>query len=398
MLAEMVLPSLAAGLVLSRLVGFPFGFEDDLPVVPGESAGPIPPEVLLVLAFNCVLLTALLCWWSRRQYLRLPELPPMEGQTTEDCVVVIPARNEQATIARAMAGFAGFPVCVVDDASTDYTAERAAVSGARVLPASPPPPGWLGKNNACWTGTQQTHSKWILFTDGDTACDPRFLPSLIEYARTNSLQAVSVFPKPVGGSRLARLLCPCASGLSFAGLSAERINSAQSRQSLQSSRYLLFLRSGYEFIGGHRRICGSIPSDLALAALLQAHRIMCRTVRCETLTSVRRYDSAAALWSGMQRWGCRFPALTPGGRIRLLLAATLHAAWLPVLAVLLYAGSYAGAALFYLAVALSWLPWYGRSPLVLLSPWAVYAILACAKLGVVKHFLGLPIAWKGRRV
>jgi hypothetical protein len=65
---------------------------------------------------------------------------------------------------------------------------------------------------------------------------------------------------------------------------------------------------------------------------------------------------------------------------------------------LLYFGYYWGAVLLYAAVVLAWLPWYGATPLLLLAPWAVYGVLAGAKLGLLRHFFGLTIGWKGRRV
>jgi len=55
---------------------------------------------------------------------------------TSDVVVIIPAHNEAATVADVVRAVRaeGFPVVVVDDGSTDATAERAAAAGAAVLP------------------------------------------------------------------------------------------------------------------------------------------------------------------------------------------------------------------------------------------------------------------------
>ncbi len=398
MLAPVILSFPVAGLLLAHLAADPPDYPEPFSVVPPEAGPGLLPLVLISLALLCGLLIAGLGWWSRRQYQALPELPALPDATAEDHVVIIPARDEAPGVARAVASFPDSLVCVVDDASSDRTMELAAAAGAQFLPAAPLAPGWLGQNNACWSGAQGTHSKWILFAAADTVYDPRFVHSLLEYAQAHSLQAVSVLPQPVGGTWLARLLLPCASGLYFSGLSAARINSAQSRQSLQSDQCLLFLRSGYEFIGGHRRVCGSVTPDLALGGLLHIHRLTCRTLRSESLASVRRYDSLAGLWSGLQRFGCRFLAAPPGVQFRLALAWFVQAAWLPVFLALLFSRYYLGAALLYAAVALAWLPWYGATSLVLLAPWAIYGVLAGAKLGLVRHFFGLSIVWKGRRV
>jgi glycosyltransferase involved in cell wall biosynthesis len=61
----------------------------------------------------------------------------IEGGTPRPVVVVVPCHNEEATIARVVGDFrAAVPeaaVLVVDNASTDATAERAAAAGATVI-------------------------------------------------------------------------------------------------------------------------------------------------------------------------------------------------------------------------------------------------------------------------
>jgi len=83
---------------------------------------------------------------------------------------VIPALNEQETIAgvAAAAGRATDLVVVVDNASTDATAARAASAGALVV-AEPVP----GYGRACLTGARAAPpGSVLLFIDGDGADDP----------------------------------------------------------------------------------------------------------------------------------------------------------------------------------------------------------------------------------
>ena len=74
---------------------------------------------------------------SRRNYEALPELPASAGPMPQDLTVIIPARNEEKNIERAVKSFAGVPVIVVDDDSSDRTAEFARAAGARVIKAPP---------------------------------------------------------------------------------------------------------------------------------------------------------------------------------------------------------------------------------------------------------------------
>ena len=91
--------------------------------------------------------------------------------------VVIPARNEEANIARAVRSVAAQDdvreILVVDDQSTDCTSEvlealKAEVSGLRVMRIDSLPPGWLGKTHAAAVGARAADASWLLFTDADT--------------------------------------------------------------------------------------------------------------------------------------------------------------------------------------------------------------------------------------
>src|SRR5271163_4400395 len=82
--------------------------------------------------------------------------------------VLIPARNEAATIGQVVRGcrHAGFSVTVIDDASSDETAFLAAEAGAEVLGLSGP---HHGKTAALHHALARLPEpvEWIFFLDGD---------------------------------------------------------------------------------------------------------------------------------------------------------------------------------------------------------------------------------------
>jgi glycosyltransferase involved in cell wall biosynthesis len=100
--------------------------------------------------------------------------------------IVIPALNEEETIGRLLvdlntvirgelAAYA-VDVMVVDDGSTDQTAQIAASHGATVLRSQNP----RGKGNALRYGFQQATGEYIVMLDGDYSHRPEDLPALIQ--------------------------------------------------------------------------------------------------------------------------------------------------------------------------------------------------------------------------
>src|SRR5215472_18349026 len=115
-----------------------------------------------------LVVAALLVLLYARAFLNFKSLPVINrstSRTTPDCMIVIPARNEASCIERAVGSLPHDTVIVVDDGSSDKTADLARAAGAGVIPASPLQRGARGKANACSSGAAALKSRWILFAD-----------------------------------------------------------------------------------------------------------------------------------------------------------------------------------------------------------------------------------------
>ncbi len=106
---------------------------------------------------------------------------PLESDTLS---VVIPARNEEHNLPRLLRSLTSQPACpheiiVVDDGSTDRTAEVARELGATVVISQPLPDGWRGKTWACWQGAQVAKGELLFFVDADTWFEPTGLHRIL---------------------------------------------------------------------------------------------------------------------------------------------------------------------------------------------------------------------------
>ena len=190
-------------------------------------------------------------------------LPPSAPSVS----VVIPARNEEATLPDLLATLQRqtirpAEVVVVDDGSQDATAAVAAAGGARVLPAGTPPPGWTGKAWACHLGAQATSGELLLFLDADTALSPTALSSLLA-ARETYGGLVSVQPF----HRVERTYEQLSAYFNaVAVLASGAFTGGAPRGSIAFGPCLLTSRADYLAAGGHEAVRGEILDDAQLAA------------------------------------------------------------------------------------------------------------------------------------
>jgi chlorobactene glucosyltransferase len=336
---------------------------------------------------------------SRRNYLALPALPlDSLGPAQSDVTVIIPARNEEMVIERAVHSFKGFRVVVVDDASQDRTAELAQRAGAEVFRAPPLEPCILGKPNACRAGAAAATSAWLLFVDADTWYKPQLVPSLVNYATREALDVVTLFLRQEMYTPVERVLLPYAFALYFCGVSAARVNSPHSKEALANGQCLLFRRGAYEAIGGHGVVARSVIEDVALASLAKSRGLRLRVMRAEHLGFVRMYDSFVAIRKGFEKNSFRFLNVNPLTGLQVIAASILLTSYLPVLILLFKQQYWIPAILFALIPSLFLAPWYSKASYALTAPIAIYGFQMIALSAMVRTITGIKTTWKGRGV
>ena len=334
---------------------------------------------------------------ARFHYERLPKIPYVAGAPLPNIAVIVPARNEEANLAKLLASFPPDLVTVVDDHSTDRTAEIAREAEVHVIPAPPLPEGKLGKPNACMAGALATESEWLLFVDADTHYARVFLPSLVQYAEEQDLDMVSVFLQQETVTLAEKVLLPYAFALYFTGVNSTRVNGRPQREWLANGQCLLVTRKAYLKMGGHAAVDASVIEDVALAKLAVEKGLRTRVTRAEHMGSVRMYDSFGAILRGFEKNSFRFLQQNPFTAVQVVIASILLTSWLPVLVLLILQGMTRQAILFALLPTVVLFPWY-RSPAALLAPVAIYLFQLVALNSMFKTLTGRKSVWKDREV
>ena len=293
------------------------------PVIPSALplfSGPLLAWSLLALAAAAclglaILLAGLVLVIRRAPRLQAEARPLSEGSLT----VVVPAYNEQANIAACIGSLlASAPPCphwqvlLVDDGSSDATAAiataTAAASGAdaarfRLLEAGPRPSGerWVGKNWACTRAMEQVQSDWVLFVDADVRLQPTTLRRALGQAVSEGADLLSLAPRLCCGCLAEWMVQPIMISLLCLSFPIQATNDPADPTAFAAGPFMLFRRSAYSAIGGHRALAGEVVEDLALARGIKAGGYRLSYLLGLDAADLRMYTNFAALWEGWSK-------------------------------------------------------------------------------------------------
>ncbi len=254
---------------------------------------------------------------------------------------IVPARNEEATIARAVVSLAAQPeiaeIIVINDQSTDHTAAvlnelAARIGQLRVLETQQVPTGWVGKNYAVTLGAARATGDWLLFTDADAMHLPGSTARALADAASSGAALVSYSPEQETRTWWERAMIPFVYGRLAEHFSYGEVNDPGSPAAAANGQYLLIRRDAYEAIGGHRSVSGEVLEDVALARGAKQAGYLLHFAPGQGIARVRMYRSFAQMWQGWTK--NLFPLLggRPGAVARELLSVV---PWIPAALLLL---------------------------------------------------------------
>ncbi len=228
--------------------------------------------------------------------------------------VVIPAYNEainlrdctEAVLKSELPDPAKLQIWIADDESTDETraiAQSLVAQDNRVhLVAVPPRPTtavWRGKNWACAQAAEQAQGEYLLFIDADVRLESGAIAAAIAEAQASKADLLSCMPEIVCGCLAEWLAQPIIFRMLIAGFNIGAVSdSAQPDVAFAAGPFMLFRRTAYDRIGGHRAVADNLVEDVALARQIKAFGLNMRLMLGLGLVKVRMYQNLAALWEG----------------------------------------------------------------------------------------------------
>jgi cellulose synthase/poly-beta-1,6-N-acetylglucosamine synthase-like glycosyltransferase len=217
---------------------------------------------------------------TRQLFAALPQQP--EGRP--DLSVVVPACNEQASIAETLRSLLAsegirLQILAVDDRSTDKTGsimdaiaaewtakgqENAFSHSLEVIHIHTLPDRWLGKPHALAFGARHAKADWLLFTDGDILFDPQAAARALACAIGRGVDQLVLMPELILGSHGEAAMHGMMYSFSLWGFSPWQVEDPKSKSFLGVGAFNLMRRTSYESIGGFEALRMEVLEDMRL--------------------------------------------------------------------------------------------------------------------------------------
>lgn len=253
-------------------------------------------RAMIAMAGLCAAATALSV--VNLRHLRRPDRSTTDARIS----VLLPARDEAHRIGPTLHSLVALQgvaqVLVLDDNSSDGTADVVEQAGLTVIRATEePPPGWLGKPWACARLADAATGDVLIFVDADVVLTPD--AAVRAAALLSDLDLVCPYPRQIVSGPLQRLVQPLLqwSWLTFLPLRLAE-TSPHPLLSAGNGQFLAVRRQAYEAAGGHGAVRAQVLEDLELVRAVKAAGFRAGMADGTQIATCHMYASDAELVEG----------------------------------------------------------------------------------------------------
>lgn len=361
---------------------------------------------MTILAFAALLAWIWLFLLHGHFWQRGPSLDRARPRATPPVAIVVPARDEAATIGPVLASllaqdYAGpFRVILVDDNSSDATAALARAvpdphKRLTVLTGAERPAGWAGKLWAVHQGTLASTEELVFLTDADIVHEPTHLSTLVAGMESTGAAMVSEMVALNCVSFAERALIPAFVYFFTMLYPFSRVNDPRSKVAAAAGGTVLLRRAVLERIGGIAAIKGELIDDVALARAVKRHAPIWLGHSSEA-RSIRPYPRFADIWRMIARSAyvqLRHSPLLLAGCV----VGMVFLFFMPVISLFLDMNRLNGA---WFLMSWTFLPALGRAGRsyfwVLALPLIALFYVAATIGAAIDHHRGRGVMWKNR--
>jgi glycosyltransferase involved in cell wall biosynthesis len=256
--------------------------------------------------------------------LNQPHWNPPPDAGLPSLTIVVPARNEEAEIEKALRSllqlnYPQYQVVAVNDRSTDQTgaimerlaAEPASAGKLSVVHVRDLPSGWLGKVHAMWLGsqknaaqrnvTQQARSEWLLFTDADCVFHPDSLRRAMHCAMKTATDHLVLFPTAHMKTLGERMMIGFPQVMASFAMRPWKVRDPNARDHIGVGAFNLIRRFAYDAIGTHEALRLEVVDDIKLGEAIKKAGLRQDVVFGHELVSLRWAVGAAGVVANLEK-------------------------------------------------------------------------------------------------